>query len=46
EEKKFLVNELRNIYDALRIDDDSVEKRLCNICQNLHQAIQYCEFCI
>ncbi|RHZ59650.1 hypothetical protein Glove_362g57 [Diversispora epigaea] len=45
-EKKFLVDELQNIFDALRIGDNSVEKRQCNNCQEWHQAIQYCEFCI
>ncbi|RHZ59697.1 hypothetical protein Glove_362g35 [Diversispora epigaea] len=45
-EKKFLFDELQSIYDASRVGDDSVEKQLCNNCQNWHQAIQYCEFCI
>ncbi|RHZ43765.1 hypothetical protein Glove_856g12 [Diversispora epigaea] len=45
-EKKFLLNDLQNIYDALRIGNNSVEKQQCDNCQNWHQAIQYCEFCI
>ncbi|RHZ59693.1 hypothetical protein Glove_362g68 [Diversispora epigaea] len=45
-EKKFLLNDLQNTYDASRIGDNSVEKQQCNNCQNWHQAIQYCEFCI
>ncbi|RHZ43779.1 hypothetical protein Glove_856g36 [Diversispora epigaea] len=45
-EKKFLINELRDIYDALRIGNNFAEKQQCNNCQNWHQATQYCEFCI
>ncbi|RHZ48686.1 hypothetical protein Glove_543g73 [Diversispora epigaea] len=45
-EKKFLLHELQEISDALRIGDNSVEKRKCNNCQNWHQATLYCEFCI
>ncbi|RHZ59689.1 hypothetical protein Glove_362g65 [Diversispora epigaea] len=44
-EKKFLLNDLQNMYDALRINN-SVEKQQCNNCLNWHRAIQYCEFCI
>ncbi|RHZ48659.1 hypothetical protein Glove_543g40 [Diversispora epigaea] len=45
-EKNFLLDELLEAYDALRIGDNSVEKRKCNNCLNWHQAIRYCEFCI
>ncbi|RHZ59699.1 hypothetical protein Glove_362g37 [Diversispora epigaea] len=45
-EKKFLLNEIQNIFDGFRIGDNSVEKQQCNNCLNWHQAIQYCEFCI
>ncbi|RHZ48657.1 hypothetical protein Glove_543g44 [Diversispora epigaea] len=45
-EKKFLLNKLLEAYDALRIGDNSVEKQQCSNCQNWHQAIHYCEFCI
>ncbi|RHZ59664.1 hypothetical protein Glove_362g71 [Diversispora epigaea] len=45
-EKNFLLNYLQNSYDALRIGDNSVVKQQCNNCQEWHQAIQYCEFCI
>ncbi|RHZ59651.1 hypothetical protein Glove_362g56 [Diversispora epigaea] len=45
-EKKFLLNDLQNMYDALRIGNNSVENQQCNNCLNWHQAIQYCEFCI
>ncbi|RHZ86331.1 hypothetical protein Glove_52g114 [Diversispora epigaea] len=45
-EKKFLINELQIAFDALRINENSVEKQQCNNCQNWHQATQYCEFCI
>ncbi|RHZ73802.1 hypothetical protein Glove_229g94 [Diversispora epigaea] len=45
-EKKFLLNFLHEKYDILRIKSTSVEKEQCNNCQNWHQAIQYCEFCI
>ena len=45
-EKKFLLNEIQNIFDGFRIGDNSVESQQCNNCQNWHQAIQYCEFCI
>ncbi|RHZ59700.1 hypothetical protein Glove_362g36 [Diversispora epigaea] len=45
-EKKFLLDELRIVFDEARIGDDSVEKQQCNNCQNWHQASQYCEFCI
>ncbi|RHZ55700.1 hypothetical protein Glove_411g10 [Diversispora epigaea] len=45
-EKKFLLNFLHEKYDILRIKSNSVEKQQCNNCQNFHQTIQYCEFCI
>ncbi|RHZ59704.1 hypothetical protein Glove_362g32 [Diversispora epigaea] len=45
-EKKFLLDELKKVFDEARIGDDSVENQQCNNCQNWHQAIQYCEFCI
>ncbi|RHZ59701.1 hypothetical protein Glove_362g31 [Diversispora epigaea] len=45
-EKNFVLNELKRLYDKIRIGNDSVEKQQCNNCQNWHQAIQYCEFCI
>ncbi|RHZ43783.1 hypothetical protein Glove_856g45 [Diversispora epigaea] len=45
-EKKFLIHEFQDIYDVLRIGDDSVEKQKCSNCLNWHQAIQYCELCI
>ncbi|RHZ73758.1 hypothetical protein Glove_229g53 [Diversispora epigaea] len=45
-EKKFLLNFLHEKYDILRIKSNSIEKKQCNNCQNWHQAIQYCEFCI
>ncbi|RHZ73723.1 hypothetical protein Glove_229g22 [Diversispora epigaea] len=45
-EKKFLLNFLHEKYDILRIISNSLEKQQCNNCQNWHQAIQYCEFCI
>ncbi|RHZ80414.1 hypothetical protein Glove_136g70 [Diversispora epigaea] len=45
-EKKFLFTELQRTYDTLRIGNNSVEKQQCKDCRNLHQATQYCEFCI
>ncbi|RHZ82812.1 hypothetical protein Glove_103g215 [Diversispora epigaea] len=45
-EKEFLLIRLQNLYDKLKIGDNSVEKQQCNNCQNWHQATQYCEFCI
>ncbi|RHZ82370.1 hypothetical protein Glove_109g375 [Diversispora epigaea] len=45
-EKSFLFYELRRVYDAIRVEDNVVEKQKCSNCQKWHQAIQYCEFCI
>ncbi|RHZ59648.1 hypothetical protein Glove_362g51 [Diversispora epigaea] len=45
-EKKFLLDQLQIAYDKVRINNRSIEKQQCNNCQNWHQAIQYCEFCI
>ncbi|RHZ89727.1 hypothetical protein Glove_11g30 [Diversispora epigaea] len=45
-EKKFLLNQLQFECNILRIGNNSIEKKLCNNCQNWHQAIKYCEYCI
>ncbi|RHZ84430.1 hypothetical protein Glove_82g74 [Diversispora epigaea] len=45
-EKKFILDRFLQIYDQLRVENNSEEKQQCNNCQNWHQAIQYCEYCI
>lgn len=45
-EKDYLLRQLQSNYDALRIGNNSANKKQCDKCQNWYQAIQYCEYCV